>query len=166
MPDSRIINDKDIRILNIIQNDGRSANVDIAKRLGMAPSGVLERIRKLQKRGVIRGYEARIDPEALGLGMVAFVFVKTAESVGETGVARKIAEIPEVLEVHTLAGEDCYLVKVRVANPQDLSRLLRKRFGVFKSIRSTRTSIVLDTFKETAKLPLPEVKQKRGRRGE
>ena len=118
---------------------------------------------KLEKRGVIRGYEARVDPESVGLGMVAFVFVKTAEPVGETGVARKIAEIPEVLEVHTLAGEDCYVVKVRAGSPQELAQLLRKRFGVFKSIRSTRTSIVLDTFKETSSLPLPETKQKRRR---
>jgi len=120
----------------------------------MAASGILERIRKLEKCGVIQGYEARVNPKTLGLGLVAFVFVRTEERVGRTEAAKRLARIPEVQEVHHVAGEDCYLVKVRAADPEALGRLLRSRFGRIKSVRSTRTTIVLETVKETGRLPV------------
>ena len=150
----RILDDIDSSILNIIQNNARITNAEIARRVKMAPSGVLERVRKLEKRGIIRGYEARLDAEAAGKGLIAFLFIKTDESVGETGVPKRIAEIPEVLEVHTISGEDCYLVKLRVGSAKELSRLMKERFGKLKSIRATRTTIVLETFKETGIIPL------------
>jgi Lrp/AsnC family leucine-responsive transcriptional regulator len=151
----RIIDDKDRNILNIIQKDARIQNVDIAREMHLAPSAVLGRIRRLEKDGVIQAFETKINANAVGLSLTVFLFITTEEAVGETGVAKSIARIPEVQEVHMLAGEDCYLVKLKVANPQELATLLRKRFGAFKSIRSTRTTIVLDTFKETSNLPLP-----------
>lgn len=157
----RIIDNKDIKLLNIIQNNARISNVEIAKQLGIVPSAVLERIRKLEKNGVIQGYETRVDAGSVGRSLVAYLFITTEESVGETGVATSIARIPEVQEVHAIAGEDCYLVKLRVENPQELAGLLRKRFGALKSIRTTRTTIVLETFKETMRMPLTEDRQKK-----
>ena len=78
------------------------------------------------------------------------------EKPGEEETSRLVAEIPEVLEVHHVAGEDCFLVKLRAADTDALHRLLRERFGHIESIKSTRTTIVLDTVKETSALPLPE----------
>lgn len=154
MPKKRIIDEIDIKILKIIQVNPEIPNVRIARQLRMAPSAILERIRNLKKRGVIQRYEVRLDPDSLGKGLLAFLFIKTDEPMGETGVAKRIASIPEVQEVHVIAGEDCYLVKLRVGSSQDLGRLIRERFGRFKSIRSSRTTMVLQTFKETGTFPL------------
>jgi Lrp/AsnC family leucine-responsive transcriptional regulator len=149
-----MIDDIDRKILTILQENARTPNAHIAQEVGMAPSAVLERIRKLEGRGVIRGYEARIDPQALGLSLLAYVFVRSEERVGEEGAGAALAEIPEVQEVHHIAGEDCYLVKVRTADARSLGRLLRDRFGAIPSVRSTRTTVVLETLHETALLPL------------
>ena len=96
----------------------------------MAPSAVLERIRRLETRGVIQGYEARINPEALGLTTLAFVFVRSTDFDGEAKTAELLANIPEVLEAHHIAGEDCFLMKVRTRDAKSLGRLLRERIGV------------------------------------
>lgn len=154
-----MIDEIDTGILTILQNNARTPNAEIARQLEMAPSAILERIRKLEARGVITGYETRLCPEALGLGLVAFVFVRADERVGQAQAGTQLAAIPEVQEVHHVAGEDCYLVKVRVADTAALGRLLRERFGAIESVRSTRSTIVLTTLKETAQLPLPRVPQ-------
>lgn len=154
MPKKRQIDEVDIKILNIIQSNARIQNADIARKLRMAPSGVLERIRKLEQRGVIQRYEAKLDSAAVGGGLVAFLFVVTDAPPGDLEIARKIAQIPEVQEVHSITGEDCYLVKLRTGGTQELAELMRKRFKNLKGIRSTRTAIVLDTVKETMRFPL------------
>ena len=151
-----MIDDKDRGILNIIQSNARVSNVDVARQLGMAPSAVLERLRKLEARGIIRGYEARLDPKAMGQGLLAFVFVKSDDLSGKVRTGELIAAAPEVLEVHQVAGEDCFLVKVRVADTEALGRFLRERFGALASVHSTRTTIVLETLKETGCMPVGE----------
>ena len=145
----------DLRILSILQGDARASNAAIARKIGMAPSATLERIRKLEQRGLIRGYEARLDAAPLGLGLVAFVFVRSSERAGGPKTARQLAAIPEVQEVHHIAGEDCFLVKVRATNPQALGQLLREQFGAIRGVTSTRTTIVLETLKETGSVPVP-----------
>ena len=149
-----MIDATDLKILNILQQNARTSNAQIARELGMAPSAILERIRKLEERGVIRGYEARIDPEALGLSLLAYVFVRSDEAPGEARVGELLTRIPEVQEVHHIAGEDCFLVKMRTADARSLGRLLREGIGVTGSVR-TRTTIVLESLRETARLPLP-----------
>ena len=144
----------DLQILNILQHDARTPNVEIARQLGMAPSAILERVRKLEARGVITGYEARLAPRPLQQGLLAFIFVNADERYGQQDVGRQLAAIPEVQEVHHITGEDCYLVKMRAADTDALGRILRERFGAIESIRSTRTTIVLSSLKETAQLPL------------
>ena len=150
----RMINDKDATILNLLQKNARISNAEVARTLHLAPSAVFERIRKLEERGIIQRYEVRLDPRLLDKGMLVFVFVKTDEQVGGSETAKQLAKIPEVQEVHHISGDDCYLLKVRVADTQELSRLMRERFGRIKSIRSTRTTIVFDTVKESAHVVL------------
>src|SRR5438128_12671566 len=103
----------DLRILSILQGDARASNAAIARKIGMAPSATLERIRKLEQRGLIRGYEARLDAAPLGLGLVAFVFVRSSERAGGPRPAGRLGALPEVPELHRMAGEDCVLVTVR-----------------------------------------------------
>lgn len=149
-----MIDDIDMQIANILQHDARTSNAEIARQLGMAPSAIFERIRKLEARGVIQGYHAALDPRALDLGLLAFVFVRADERPGVGAAGHELARLPEVQEVHHIAGEDCYLVKVRVADTEALGHLLRERFGRIECVRSTRTTIVLSTLKETASLPV------------
>jgi Lrp/AsnC family leucine-responsive transcriptional regulator len=121
----------------------------------MAPSAVFDRIRKLEDRGVIREFTVRVNPAALGLELLAFVFVRTSDRVWSTDTEQAIACLPEVQEVHHIAGEDCFLVKVRAANTEALGRFLREKLGAIEKVRSTRTTIVLTTVKESGRLPLP-----------
>jgi Lrp/AsnC family leucine-responsive transcriptional regulator len=150
-----MIDDIDKGILDIIQRNGRESNAEIARQVGLAPSAVLERIRKLEDRGVIKGYETRLDPRQVGLGLTVFVSVRTSECGG--GVEEALSAIPEVLEVHDVAGEDCYLIKVRTTDTEELGRLLRERIKLIPRVIGTRTTVVLQTFKETSALPLDHI---------
>lgn len=143
------INETDKAILRLIQDDARITNVKLSKKLKMAPSAVLERVRKLEERGIIKGYIAAIDPAALNRELLAFIFIKSADGLGCDTSAKAFAAIPEVQEVHNIAGDDCYLVKVRVANTQALMDLRRKKFSKIPNILSMRTTIVMETVKET-----------------
>ena len=147
----------DIQILNILQHDARIANVEIARQVGLAPSAVLERVRKLEEGGVIRGYATEIEAARVGFGLTAFVFVRTS---GCRTIDSALAAIPEVLEVHDVAGEDCYLLKVRTKDTEELGKLLRAKLKPIPEIISTRTTVVLETIKETSVLPIEEFKKK------
>lgn len=144
----------DLRILELLQADARVPNTEIAKHVDLVPSAVLERIRRLEKKGVIEGYSARVNPKALGLGLAAYVAVRIeGRATFAIDTAKQLAKLPEVLEVHNIAGLDCLLVKVRAADTEDLARVLRESFGGIRSIKSTRTTVVLETVKETSTLP-------------
>lgn len=144
----------DLKILDLLQEDARISNVEIARRLKMAPSGILERIRKLKERGYIQEFTTRMNPKALDQGLLAFVFLKTGTATEKWDVGALAAEIPEVLEVHDIAGDDCYMLKVRTRDTDSLYQLLRDKLGKIGSVLSSRTTIVLRTVKETSKIPL------------
>ena len=144
----------DLQILELLQDNARVNNAEIARQVGMAPSAVLERVRKLEKREAIRGYRARLDPPSVGYQLLAYVFVRTDESTAEQSTGTRLAEIPEVQEVHHVAGEDCYLIKVRTESPESLGRMLRREIGPIPTVLSTRSTIVLETIKEDTLLPL------------
>jgi Lrp/AsnC family leucine-responsive transcriptional regulator len=142
----------DREILNILQQDARRSNADIARQVELAPSAVLERVRKLEERGVIRGYSADIDPKVLGYGLTAIIAVRTSEC--GAGVGEELAAIPEVQEVHEVAGDDCFYIKVRTADTESLGVLLRERIKAVENAINTRTTVVLKTFKEGNILPI------------
>ena len=110
-----MIDETSMKILKILQEKARIPNVEVARQVGMAPSAVLERIRKLEKLGYIDGYEVRLNPEKFGRGLVAFVQVDVRSDTSKNKVGQTLAAMPEVLEVHFVTGKDCYLVKLRVA---------------------------------------------------
>src|SRR5262245_51671398 len=144
----------DRAILRLLQENARISNAEIARRVSMAPSAVLERLRKLEDRKVIEGYAPRLNAQQLGHGLLAFVFVRTDGAAWESAAAEKLARFPEVQEIHHIAGEDCLIAKVRVADTEALGQLLREKFSTIKAVRSTRTTIALGTIKETTALPL------------
>lgn len=149
-----MIDETDATILDLLQENARISQADVARVVGLAPSAVLERIRKLEARGIIRGYTALVDPHALGQSMLAFIAVRSEGGPGDDSVANALSTCPEVLELHHVAGDDCYLLKVRARDAEHIGELLRHRFGRIPGVKSTRTTIVLETVKETPRLPV------------
>jgi Lrp/AsnC family leucine-responsive transcriptional regulator len=157
MNGNEIVLDKtDLGILRLMQGNARITNADIARELEMAPSAVLERVKKLEQKQVILQYTARINPLAINQNLLAFISIKSSEGMGSNISAQAFAKIPEVQEVHHIAGEDCYLIKVRTADSASLMHLMRNTFSNIPNILSTRTTIVLETVKEEQQLVIPE----------
>lgn|SRR5690554_4462409 len=145
----------DLQILRLMQGNARINNADIARELGMAPSGILERVKKLEQKNVIQKYHTRINPAAVGQKLLAFIFIKANDGLGSAATAEALAAIPEVQEVHDIAGDDGYLVKVRTHDSAALVDLIRNSFSQIPTIVSTRTTIVLDTMKEDQQVVIP-----------
>lgn len=146
----------DLSILSCLQQDATLPNAELARKIGMAPSAVLERVKKLKQKGVITGQTTTIQPTAIDLKLLAFIFIKSSEGPGNISVAKQLAKVPEVLELHHIAGEDCYLVKIRARDPQSLVQLMRDKFSKIPGLISTKTTIVLETLKESNQLPIPK----------
>lgn len=149
----RTIDAIDLQILKILQEKARIPNAEVARQVGMAPSAVLERIRKLEERGIIEGYEVRLNPLPFGQGLAAFMFVE-ADPAGNGKLGQKLGAVAGVQEVHQVAGPDGYLVKLRAAGPAELGRILREEIQPLPGVRTTRTQIVLNSFKETRRIDL------------
>ncbi|MEO6000756.1 MAG: Lrp/AsnC family transcriptional regulator [Chitinophagaceae bacterium] len=146
----------DLGILRLMQENARISNADISRDLNMAPSAVLERVKKLEQKKVILQYTTRLNPSALQQKLLAFVFIKADDGLGSITTAEELAKIPEVQEVHHVAGDDCYLVKIRTYDSASLVYLMRNSFSKIPNILSTRTTIVLETVKEQQQLIIPE----------
>ena len=149
-----MIDQTSLAILETLQSDARISNAEIGRRIGLAPSAVFERIRKLEERGAVRGYNANIDPAAVDLGLLAFVLVRSDERGGARRTEAALVALPEVQEVHHVAGEDCFMLKVRARDTAALNELLTERIGALDGVRSTNTTVVLRTAKETSTLPI------------
>ena len=150
-----MIDDTDKKILRILQEKARIPNVEVSRQVGMAPSAVLERIRKLEKNGIIDGYEVRLNPERLMRSLAAFLFV--AADLRKSDIARvgkALGEIPEIQEVHFVSGADCFIVKTRTVDAKALERLIEERIFAVEGVRSVRTNIVMSSHKETLRMPL------------
>lgn len=139
----RIVEDLDKRIVQLLLEDGRMSYTDLGKATGLSTSAVHQRVRRLEQRGVIRGYRAIVDPEAVDLALTAFISVKPFDPSAPDDTPDRLVELPEIEACHSVAGDENYILKVRVAAPGDLEDLLariRSAAGV-----STRTTVVLST---------------------
>jgi len=146
----------DLAILRLMQDNARISNVDLAKALDLVPSAVLERVKKLEKKNVITGYNAKVNPVAVDLKLLAFISMKSSQSFSCNDTANELAKIPDVQEVHVIAGDDCFLVKVRTTDSASLMALLRDEFSKVPNILSVKTTIVLETVKEQQQLVIPQ----------
>ncbi len=153
MKNNKQIDSLDEEILTILQGDGRASNSEIARAVGRTPSAILERVRKLERLGFIDGFEAVLNPKALGFGLTAFTRVEVTEKVGSFDIGEQLAQLPDVLEVHYTAGDDSYLVKVRTRDTDSLQRNLSE-FGAIPGVRDTKTTVVLTTVQESRAIPL------------
>ena len=130
-------------IISLLARDGRMSFTELAKRTGLSVSAAQQRVRRLERRGVIKGYAAIIDPEDAGLPLTAFVSIKPFDPAAPDDVPQRLAHLTAIEACHSVAGEENYILKVRVASPTALEELLqqlRTLGGV-----STRTTIVLST---------------------
>ena len=157
----------DRMIVELLQQNGRLSNIDLARALGLAGPSVFSRVRNLEKQGIIQAYHARINPDSLDLPLLAFILVKTDDLRKENPAGEKISRLSGVLEVHNIVGEDALLVKVRTSDPENLATLIRKDFAKIKGVISTKTTIALHTILESSLLPVrsPEKKKASVRKG-
>ncbi|HLE30676.1 MAG TPA: Lrp/AsnC family transcriptional regulator [Anaerolineales bacterium] len=148
---SHTLDETDRKILDLLQRDARMTNAAIAAEVGLTAPSVFERIRKLEQRGVIRGYRVDVDPAALGRPLTAFIRLTVASDEKNEAGIRAIRRDPDVLECYHVAGEDCYILKTRASDPGELEALLarlRKQMNIQRSV----TMIALSVIKEGAPL--------------
>jgi Lrp/AsnC family leucine-responsive transcriptional regulator len=151
-----MIDDISLKILKILQKKARVPNVDVARQIGLAPSAVLERIRKLERHNVIQGYEVRLNPDYFQKGLVAFLTIKTNENADDDAIGKKLAHRPKVQEVHYVAGADAFLVKVRGTSMEELEQLIREKIKSIDGVSSIRTFIAFKTYKETSQISIDD----------
>jgi Lrp/AsnC family leucine-responsive transcriptional regulator len=147
------INNIDARILDILQRNGRRSYAEVGAEVGMSGPSAHERVKKLEARGIIRGYMAQVDPTAVGLGVLAFMWVTQAPGSIADDITDAFAEIPEVEACHRIAGEGDYLLKIRARHTADLERVVR-RVQTTRHVFRTETDIVFSTPFERRPLPV------------
>jgi len=143
--------DTDLQILRLLARDGRMSFTDLGRATGLSTSAIHQRVRRLEQRGVIRGYAAVVDADAVGLPLTAFVSVTPLDPAAPDDVPERLSGLPEIEACHSVAGDENYILKVRVSTPGELEALLsriRSQAGV-----STHTTIVLSTPFEARPLP-------------
>jgi Lrp/AsnC family leucine-responsive transcriptional regulator len=146
------IDEIDVRILELLQQEGRMQRSDVAEEVNLSISAVSERMRKLEERGVIEGYRAIVDPKRLHVDITSFIRVSVEGSERYADFVDRTRKMKEVLEVHSITGEGSHLIKVRTKNTTTLERFLSEIQSI-PGVTQTTTSIVLSTFKETRAVP-------------
>jgi Lrp/AsnC family leucine-responsive transcriptional regulator len=150
----RLDDPTDKRLASLLVADGRSTLKNLATATGLSVSAVQARVRRLEADGIIRGYQADVDPEALGLPLAAIIAITPRDPDHEYDIPDKLAELPEIESCHSVAGDDSFVLFARVAAPlalEELIREIRRRTDV-----STRTTVVLQTLFERKARPSVE----------
>lgn len=148
-----LLDDIDLRIARELQRDCKQPLARLGEAVGLSAPSVLERVRKLEQAGVIRAYEARLDPRAVGLDITAFVQVAINFPRNIAAFEKHVAEMPEVMECHHVTGGSTLLMKVRVRNTDALEALI-SRIRIIDGVERTETMVVLSTICEHARVHL------------
>jgi Lrp/AsnC family leucine-responsive transcriptional regulator len=144
----------DSKIIAKLMANARATWAELGALLGLSAPAAAERVRKLEERGVIKGYAALVDPDAVGCGLAALVAVTLERPEHRGPFLAKVAATPEILECHHTAGDEDYLLKIRCSGPRHLERLVSEELKALPGLVRTRTTVVLSTVKETPLLPL------------
>jgi Lrp/AsnC family transcriptional regulator, leucine-responsive regulatory protein len=152
----RLLDETDIQLLALLQSNGRITNAELAKRVGLAPASVHQRVRQLEGSGLIRNYVAMLDHERLGYKITALAMISLAlhQEQPIERFRRAVAEIPEVLECYNTSGEFDFLLKIVVRDMRAYEQLVREKLSKIRGIGQIKTSFVLSTTKHTTNLPL------------
>ena len=144
----------DVKALKLLMRNGRATWAELGQFLHLSAPSAADRVRKLEQRGVIRGYAALVDPASVGHPLTAYVSVSLTSHRNRAAFLRAISKMDQVAECHHVAGDDDYLLKVRCRGTQDLDHLLATQLKDKLGVARTRTTIVLFTAKESARVPL------------
>jgi Lrp/AsnC family leucine-responsive transcriptional regulator len=144
----------DVKALKLLMHNGRATWAELGELLGLSAPSAADRVRKLEQRGVIRGYAALVDPASVGHPLTAYVSVSLASHRNRAAFLRAISKMDQVAECHHVAGDDDYLLKVRCRGTQDLDHLLATQLKDTLGVARTRTTIVLSTAKESVRVPV------------
>ena len=150
---SNELDETDRKLLQLLQQDGLQSMAELSKAIGVAPSTLNDRVKRLGRMGVISGTHAHLDPHAMGLNLLAFVFVGWSDGIVEADFLKRIAAAEQVLECHHVTGGWNYLMKVRVKDTRALETFLGDVLKKVKGLQRTETLIVLSSPKETVTLP-------------
>ncbi|MEO1248724.1 MAG: Lrp/AsnC family transcriptional regulator [Pseudomonadota bacterium] len=143
-----MIDEKDREILSILLEDAGISKAEIARRVDLAASAVSDRVRRLESENIIQGYEVRLDPRVLGKPLLAFVFVTDAKPSKGFDTAAALSTVTGLEELHKIAGEDCYLLKIRTAGTDELNAIIETQINPVQSVTRVRTTIVLNAVTE------------------
>ncbi len=149
----------DLTLITELMKKGRSSWADLAHKVGLSSPGLMDRIRRLEEKKIIRGYRAIVDPEALGLMLTAFVAVTLEKPNQRVTFLKRVKSLPEIQEGHQVAGEYDYLLKIRCASTRQLDQVVSLGLKSITGVLKTHTTIVMGTEKETSELPVPRHEQ-------
>ena len=149
----------DIRILELLQRDGRLSHVELAEQVGLSPTPCTRRVRRLEKLGIIRGYVALVEPKRVGQNVLAFVQIKLERHTDDVieRFRRTLEERPEVVAAHAMTGEMDFLLQVVVPDLDALGRFTLHQLLKLPGVRDVQSSLVLETLKAVARVPLEAV---------
>lgn len=148
-----MVDEIDVKILDILQKEGRTKRNELAERVGLSLPAVSERLKKLEDSGIIKGYFARLDHHLLGNDVTAYVIATIDSSRHFGSFVEHASNTPEILECHAITGDGTHLVKIRTENTAGLEKLLAK-IQSWQGVAKTTTSIVLSTSKETSQIKI------------
>lgn len=147
------LDDIDLRLLELLQEHGRTSQHDLAQDVGLSSPAVGERLRKMEERGIIRRFTVVLDPRRIGRDVTAFIAVGMAGSPHYAAFRERVLASPEVMECHSITGQGSHLLKIRTDSTSTLEGLLAD-IQAWPGVQWTTTSIVLSTVKETSALAL------------
>lgn len=148
-----MLDDIDIKILNILQKSGRTKRNKLAEEVGLSIPSVSERLNKLEEKGIIDGYYAKLNKKAFGYDIMAYIVVIMDSSKHYKNLISKVEKIPEILECHSVLGEGSHMLKAIVKNTEALEKLLSE-IQSWTGVTSTKTTFVLSTIKETTEIKI------------
>jgi Lrp/AsnC family leucine-responsive transcriptional regulator len=151
-----LIDQTDLKILSILQNHGRSRLADIAEEVDLSAPAVMERVKKLESGGIIKGYQALLDAKKVGKDITAFIGVSINHQRDIDNFAAQMLRYPDVLECHHVTGDESFILKVKSANTGSLEKLLGEIRSV-EGVTRTVTKVVLSTAKESQTLDLAAI---------
>lgn len=152
-----MLNSIDFKIVARLISQGRTTWTELGTMLGLSAPAAADRVRRLEEKGIIKGYYAAVDPDAIGLGMAALIFVSLSSAAAREIFVSQVRTLPEILECHHVAGDDDYVLKVRCRGTRELEQLISCTLKSISGVCRTRTTVILSTIKETSPLPLATV---------
>ena len=148
----------DLKILDILQREGRISVTELAERVSLSATPCSDRVKRMEREGVISGYHARVNPAALGKNLLVFLEIKLSAKSGDVfdKVKKELLYVPEVMECHLVSGDFDYLLKARISEMASYRKLLGSTLLTLPHVRESKSYIVMEEVKETLSLPIPD----------